>query len=56
VVVTILLPIDVAVGEVIEKTIHVCNEDKHFMRFHYYVANTSKPDREDVKNYFDELD
>ncbi|MDP3913442.1 MAG: hypothetical protein Q8R96_06880 [Bacteroidota bacterium] len=45
---TILVPMDVAVGTVIETGIKNCNELGEFVFQHYYVANTNIPDESEI--------
>ncbi len=42
----ILIPMDVAVGEVIEEGISECNKTSEFLSLHYYVTNVKKPTQE----------
>ena len=51
-----MIPIDVAVGTLIEDTINTCNKTQPFIRFHYYVINTNKPSQKDIQTYLNELD
>ena len=50
-----LIPMDVAVGDVIEKGIRECNKTKDFLNFHYYVTNVKKPTNEELLKYLAEV-
>ncbi len=45
----ILIPLDVAVGSLIEKGISQCNELGDFVFEHYYATNQNIPDKEEIK-------
>src|SRR5713226_70698 len=51
----VLIPIDVAIGEVIEGGINECNKIEEFLLFHYYVTNVEKPTSEEILKYFEEI-
>ena len=51
-----LIPMDTAVGNVIEEGIHHCNEGEDCIYFHYYVTNISKPGKKEIKEYLQERD
>jgi hypothetical protein len=51
----ILIPIDVAVGDVIEEGISECNKMEEFLFFQYYVTNVKKPNSEDILKYLEEI-
>jgi hypothetical protein len=51
----ILIPIDVAVGDVIEEGISQCNKMEEFLFFHYYVTNVKKPTNEEILQYLEEI-
>ncbi len=51
----ILIPMDVAVGEVIEEGISECNKTSEFLSPHYYVTNVKKPTREEISKYLEEI-
>ena len=51
----ILIPMDVAVGEVIEEGISECNKMSEFLFPHYYVTNVKKPTQEEISKYLDEI-
>lgn len=55
VVIKILVSMDVAVGDVIEKAINLCTEQQKFLRFHYFVTNVKKPSRLEIKRYLEEI-
>lgn len=45
----VLVPLDIAVGNLIETGINKCNELGNFVFEHYYVTNQDIPDREEIK-------
>jgi hypothetical protein len=47
----ILIPMDVAVGGVIEKGINECNKMNEFLFLDYYVTNVRKPTPEEISKY-----
>lgn len=47
----LLVSIDVAIGEVIDKGIIACNKKGDFLRFHYYVTNVKRPTEKEMKEY-----
>lgn len=47
---SVLIPMEVAVGNMIEKAIRACNAKSKILNSHYYVTNLRKPDWEKVKN------
>ena len=51
----ILIPIDVAVGDVIEEGISECNKMEEFLFFHYYVTNVKKPTNEEILQYLEKI-
>ena len=51
----ILIPMDVAVGEVIEEGISECNKMNEFLFPHYYVTNVKKPTPEEISKYLEEI-
>lgn len=51
----ILIPIDVAIGDVIEEGISQCNKMEEFLFFHYYVTNVKKPTNEEILQYLEEI-
>ncbi|HLN73648.1 MAG: hypothetical protein ACM3O8_00195 [Methylococcaceae bacterium] len=46
--ITVLIPVDVAIGIFIEKGIIKCNELGDFVFEYYYVTNTDIPDRQEI--------
>jgi len=52
----ILIPMDVAVGEVIEESISECNKMSEFLFPDYYVTNVKKPTPEEISKYLEEID
>ena len=51
----ILIPMDVAVGEVIEEGISECNKMSEFLFPDYYVTNVKKPTREEISKYLEKI-
>ena len=51
----ILIPIDVAVGDVIEEGISECNKMEEFLFFHYYVTNVKQPTNEEILQYLEKI-
>jgi len=51
----ILIPMDVAVGEVIEGDISECNKMSEFLFSDYYVTNVKKPTPEEISMYLNEI-
>jgi hypothetical protein len=51
----ILIPMDVAVGEVIEEGISECNKVNEFLFPDYYVTNVKKPTPEEISKYLEEI-
>lgn len=47
---TVLVPMDVAVGTIIEAGIKKCNELGNFVFEHYYVTNQEIPDKSEIKD------
>lgn len=52
---TLLIPPDIAPGEMIERIINECNNNKSFLRFHYFVSNVQQPSKDDILQYLSEL-
>ena len=50
-----LIPMDIAVGEIIEEGIGECNKIGEFLFLDYYVTNVGKPTYEEVSNYLEEI-
>ena len=46
--VSALIPMDVAVGSVIEKTVKACNAENKILSSHYFVTNEKKPGWKEV--------
>jgi hypothetical protein len=51
----IFIPMDVAVGDVIEEGISECNTMNEFLICHYYVTNVKKPTSEEISKYLEEI-
>jgi hypothetical protein len=51
----ILIPMDVAVGEVIEEGISECNKMSEFLFPDYYVTNVKKPTPGEISKYLEEI-
>ena len=51
----IFIPMDVAVGDVIEEGISECNKMNEFLICHYYVTNVKKPTSEEISKYLEEI-
>ena len=51
----ILIPMDVAVGEVIEESISECNKMNEFLFLDYYVTNVRKPTPKEISKYLEEI-
>lgn len=49
----ILIPMDVAVGDVIEEGISECNRVADFLFIRYYVTNVKRPTWEEILEYLD---
>ena len=49
-----LIPMDTAVGDVIEEGINHCNEVEDCIDFHYYVTNVRKPRKKEIREYLQE--
>jgi hypothetical protein len=45
---TVLVPLDIAIGTVIETGINKCNDAEEFVFEHYYVTNLNIPDQEEI--------
>jgi len=52
-----LIPMDVAVGEIIEEGINECNNTDigEFLSVDYYVTNVGKPTYEEISDYLEEI-
>lgn len=51
----VLIPIDVAIGKLIEKGIKKCNKGKNILKKHYYVTNVKKPSKKEIKKYLNDI-
>ena len=49
-----LIPMDTAVGDVIEEGIKLCNGREDFLDVYYYVTNVKKPGKKDIAEYLRE--
>jgi len=54
--VKILIPMDVAVGTVIDEGIIECNKKQEFLAPSYYVTNVKKPTNEEIMLYLEEAE
>ncbi len=52
----ILIPMDVAVGTVIDEGIIECNKKQEFLAPFYYVTNVKKPTNEEIMLYLEEAE
>ena len=52
---SVLVSMDVAVGDIIERGIENCNKEEPCLKFHYYVTNVSPPTEEDIQIYLKEI-
>jgi len=50
-----LIPMDIAVGEIIEEGISECNNISEFLLPDYYVTNVGRPTRMEILNYLEEI-
>jgi hypothetical protein len=50
-----LIPMDIAVGEIIEEGISECNKISEFLFLDYYVTNVGKPTYKEISNYLEEI-
>ena len=55
VMIRILIPMDVAVGDVIEEGISECNKMSEFLFPDYYVTNVKKPTPKEISKYLEEI-
>jgi len=51
----ILIPMDIAVGEIIEEGIGKCNKIDEFLFLDYYVTNVGKPTNKEISDYLKEI-
>lgn len=52
---TVLIPLDVTVEDVVIDSIHLINSGKKLLRVHYYCTNTSRPTKKEIHQYLKEL-
>lgn len=50
-----LIPMDIAVGEIIEEGIGECNKIDEFLFLDYYVTNVGKPTYKEISDYLEEI-
>jgi len=50
-----LIPMDIAVGEIIEEGIGECNKIEEFLFLDYYVTNVGKPTYKEISDYLEEI-
>jgi hypothetical protein len=50
-----LIPMDVAVGDVLEEGIRECNKMDEFLYLHYYVTNIKKPTQGEILKYLGKI-
>ena len=50
-----LIPMDIAVGEIIGEGISECNKISKFLFLDYYVTNVGKPTYKEISNYLEEI-
>jgi hypothetical protein len=50
-----LIPMDIAVGEIIEEGISECNKIGEFLFLDYYVTNVGRPTHKEISNYLEEI-
>jgi hypothetical protein len=50
-----LIPMDIAVGEIIEEGISECNKVSEFLFLDYYVTNVGRPTHKEILNYLEEI-
>lgn len=50
-----LIPMDIAVGEIIEEGIRECNKIREFLSVDYYVTNVEKPTDKEISTYLEEI-
>ncbi len=49
--ITVLVPIDIAVSELIEMGIEICNSKKEILDSYYFVTNVKKPSKEEIAEF-----
>lgn len=52
--ITVLVPIDIAISELIETGIEICNSKKEILDSYYFVTNVKKPSGEDITEFLKE--
>jgi hypothetical protein len=52
---SVLVSMDMAAGDVIERGIENCNKEEPCLKFYYYVTNVSPPTEKDIKEYLEEI-
>ncbi len=50
-----LIPMDIAVGEIVEDGISECNKINEFLFLDYYVTNVGRPTHREILNYLEEI-
>lgn len=50
-----LIPMDIAVGEIIEEGISECNNIGGFLSLDYYVTNVGKPTYDEISDYLEQI-
>ncbi len=56
VLISVLIPVTIAIGDFIERCIKDCNKKKGLLKFHYFVTNTHKPSKEETEQYLEEFE
>jgi len=51
----VLVPMEIAVGEIIEEGLGECNNIGEFLSLDYYVTNVGKPTYEEISDYLEEI-
>ena len=52
---TVLLPMNIALSEIIENGIKRCNKDKRFIYDYYFATNDKIPDKKEILEYIREI-
>ncbi len=52
--ISVLVPIDIAVSELIETGTDTCNNGKEILDSYYFVTNVKKPSKEDIVEFLEE--
>jgi hypothetical protein len=50
-----LIPMDIAVGQIVEEGISECNKTGELLSLDYYVTNVGKPTYKEILNYLEEI-